>query len=52
MSIRRRYEILLPLQFNDGFLFRAADNVKAKVAQFKAVESYGELMGLVKAAMG
>jgi len=35
-----------------GFLFRAPDNVKAQFAQFKAVESYGELMGLVKGAMG
>ena len=45
-----------------GLLFRAPafirlrrgkpDNVKAKFPQFKAVETYGELMGLVKAAMG
>jgi hypothetical protein len=45
-----------------GLLFRAPafvrlwrgrpDNVKAKFPQFKAVESYGELMGLVKRAMG
>ena len=28
------------------------DNVKAQFPQFKAVESYGELMGLVKGAMG
>ncbi len=34
-----------------GLLFRAPDNVKAKFPQFKAVESYAELMGLVKAAM-
>jgi len=34
-----------------GILFRAPDNVKAKFAQFKAVESY-ELMKLVKRAMG
>ena len=31
---------------------RAPDNVKAQFPQFKAVETYGELMGLVKAAMG
>jgi len=35
-----------------GLLFRAPENVKAKFAQFKAVETYEELMGLVKAAMG
>ena len=35
-----------------GILFRAPDNVKAQFPQFKAVESYGELMGLVKGAMG
>jgi hypothetical protein len=32
-------------------IFRAPDNVKAKFPQFKAVESYGELMGLVKGAI-
>src|SRR5881296_98041 len=35
-----------------GFLFRAPDNVKAQFPQFKAVETYGELMGLVQGAMG
>ena len=35
-----------------GFLFRAPDNVKAKFPRFKAVESYAELMKLVKGAMG
>ena len=35
-----------------GFLFRAPDNVKAQFPQYKAVETYGELMGLVKGAMG
>src|SRR3989440_4225952 len=35
-----------------GFLFRAPDNVKAQFPQFKAVETYGELMGLVKGAVG
>jgi phosphoserine/homoserine phosphotransferase len=35
-----------------GFFFRAPDNVKAKFPQFKAVESYQELMKLVKGAMG
>ena len=35
-----------------GLLFRAPDNVKRQFPQFKAVETYGELMGLVKGAMG
>src|SRR5438309_6686584 len=35
-----------------GILFRAPDNVKAKFSQFKAVETYAELMGLIKRAMG
>src|SRR5437667_7296415 len=35
-----------------GLLFRAPDNVKPQFPQFKAVETYGELMGLVKTAMG
>jgi phosphoserine/homoserine phosphotransferase len=37
---------------NVGFLFRAPDNVKKQFPQFKAVEEYGELMGLIKAGMG
>ena len=35
-----------------GLLFRAPDNVKQQFPQFKAVETYGELMALVKGAMG
>ncbi len=35
-----------------GFLFRAPENVKRQFAQFKAVETYEELMKLVKGAMG
>ena len=31
-----------------GFLFRAPDHVKAQFPQFKAVESYANLMKLVK----
>ena len=31
---------------------RAPDNVKRQFPQFKTVESYGELMGLVKGAVG
>ena len=35
-----------------GFLFRAPDNVKAKFPQFKAVETYEELMKAIKGTMG
>jgi phosphoserine/homoserine phosphotransferase len=35
-----------------GFLFRAPENVKRQFAQFKAVETYEELMKLVKGAIG
>jgi phosphoserine/homoserine phosphotransferase len=35
-----------------GLLFRAPENVKRQFPQFKAVETYGELMGLLKGAMG
>ena len=35
-----------------GILFRAPDNVKAQFPHFKAVESYADLMKLVKGAMG
>jgi len=35
-----------------GLLFRAPENVKRQFAQFKAVETYEELMKLVKGAMG
>jgi phosphoserine/homoserine phosphotransferase len=35
-----------------GLLFRAPENVKTRFPQFKAVETYGELMALVKGAMG
>ena len=35
-----------------GFLFRAPENVKRQFAQFKAVETYEELMRSVKGAMG
>jgi len=34
-----------------GFLFRAPDNVKKQFPQFRAVETYGDLMELIKAAM-
>ena len=35
-----------------GLLFRAPESVKRQFAQFKAVETYGELMKVVKGAMG
>jgi phosphoserine/homoserine phosphotransferase len=39
------------LEANVGFLFHAPDNVKQQFPQFKAVETYGDLMKLIKAAM-
>jgi len=35
-----------------GFLFRAPENVKQQFPQFAAVETYPDLMGLIKSAMG
>lgn len=35
-----------------GYLFHAPDNVKQQFPQFKAVETYGELLGLIREAMG
>ena len=34
-----------------GFLFRAPDNVKQQFPQFKAVETYQDLMALIRGAM-
>ena len=34
-----------------GFLFRAPENVKRHFPQFKAVESYGDLLKLIQGAM-
>ena len=39
------------IEANVGFLFHAPDNVKQQFPQFKAVDSYGELMKLIKGAM-
>jgi len=36
---------------NTGFLFRAPDNVKEEFPQFKAVETYRELLKLIKEAL-
>lgn len=35
-----------------GFLFHAPENVRTQFPQFKAVEEYGELMRLIREAMG
>ena len=35
-----------------GFLFRAPDNVRQQFPQFQAVETYPDLLQLIKAAMG
>jgi len=39
------------LEANAGFLIHAPENVKKEFPQFKAVESYAELLKLIKAAM-
>jgi phosphoserine / homoserine phosphotransferase len=36
---------------NSGFLFRAPDNVKAEFPQFKAIETYADLLRLIQAAL-
>jgi phosphoserine/homoserine phosphotransferase len=35
-----------------GFLFHAPDNVKQQFPQFKAVDSYADLMKSIRGAMG
>jgi phosphoserine/homoserine phosphotransferase len=39
------------LEADTGFLFHAPDNVKQQFPQFKAVDEYGDLLGLIKAAL-
>ena len=39
------------LEANVGFLFHAPDNVKQQFRQFKAVDEYGDLLVLIRAAM-
>ncbi len=39
------------IEANVGFLFRAPDNVKKQFPQFKAVETYPDLIKLIKGAM-
>jgi len=40
------------MEADRGILFRAPDNVKHQFPQFKAVETYEDLLGLIKAAIG
>ena len=37
---------------NAGFLFRAPENIKREFPQFKAMETYSDLMQSIRAAMG
>ena len=37
---------------NVGFLFHAPDNIKKQFPQFRAVETYGDLMQCIRGAMG
>ncbi|HEY4983873.1 MAG TPA: bifunctional phosphoserine phosphatase/homoserine phosphotransferase ThrH [Verrucomicrobiae bacterium] len=39
------------IEANEGFLFRAPDNVKQQFPEFKAVDSYADLLKLIKGAM-
>ena len=39
------------IEAHDGFLFHAPDNVKHQFPELKAVDSYGDLMKLIKGAM-
>lgn len=44
-------DIAMLKEANVGYLFRAPANVKEQFPQFKAVEAYADLLGLVKKAM-
>jgi len=44
-------DIGMLLEANVGFLIHAPENVKKEFPQFKAVESYNDLMKLIKGAM-
>lgn len=35
-----------------GFLFHAPENIKRRFPQFKAVDAYGDLMGLIRGVIG
>jgi phosphoserine/homoserine phosphotransferase len=39
------------IEAHTGFLFHAPANVKQQFPQFKAVETYGELLALIQKAM-
>jgi len=39
------------IEAHAGFLFRAPENVKQQFSQFRAVEEYGDLLGLIKNEM-
>jgi phosphoserine/homoserine phosphotransferase len=39
------------LEADVGFLFRAPDTVKRQFAQFKAVETYADLLALIRESM-
>jgi phosphoserine/homoserine phosphotransferase len=39
------------MEAHTGYLFHAPDNIKAQFPQFKAVDTYGELMELIKLAI-
>ena len=39
------------LEADTGFLFHAPENVRKEFPQFKAVETYADLLGLIKAAL-
>jgi hypothetical protein len=39
------------MEANIGFLFRSPDNVKGEFPQFKAVETYADLLKLIRQAL-
>jgi phosphoserine/homoserine phosphotransferase len=39
------------MEANTGFLFRAPDNVKREFPQFKSVETYADLLKLIRQAL-
>jgi phosphoserine/homoserine phosphotransferase len=44
-------DIAMLMEADSGFLIHAPQNVKEQYPQFKAVENYADLMGLIKAAI-
>jgi len=45
------YDTAMLLEANVGFLFRAPDNVRREFPQFKAIEAYADLLGLIRQLM-